>query len=120
MEPYVEFDYPDDEPEETATIVAAANTVTPNSGSPSFDSDQARFWRRYGAIKALTLLTGDGHGAKIAYRAEILSYLLKASTCKNQRELAGRLGVTPGRVSQIIKRVKRGIDQLSQGIDSPV
>ena len=88
------FDYPD-EPD-------GAQPTPPNS----IDEAHVALNRRQAAGVILGILT---HGATVkqaGQRAFVLSHALRLGTCRTQRELAARLHLTPGRVSQLLNTLK--------------
>jgi len=67
------------------------------------------FDRRQAVSAVLEILTHDATPKQAGQRAFILAHALKLGTCKTQRELAGQLGITPGRVSQLLNTVRRAL-----------
>jgi DNA-directed RNA polymerase specialized sigma24 family protein len=94
----VGFVYPADEPEpeppDAVDGAAAARTA---------------FDRRRAAAAIIEILIAGTTMKQAGQRAFVLAYVLKLCPCRTQKELAKRLGVTPGRVSQILNAVKRAI-----------
>jgi len=50
-------------------------------------------------------LTEDAPALLAGQRLHLLAYLCGASDCQTQRQLAAKLNVTPGRISQILARL---------------
>ena len=88
------FDYPD-EPDE-------AQPTQPNS----IDEAHVALDRRQAAAVILEILTRGATVKQAGQRAFILSHALRLGTCRTQRELAARLRLTPGRVSQLLNTLK--------------
>jgi hypothetical protein len=61
------------------------------------------FDRRHATAALLELLTTNATPREAGQRAFLLAHRLKLSGCKTKRELADRMGLTEGRVSQITK-----------------
>ena len=60
-----------------------------------------------GARETLTLITNDADGTQAGTKAHLLAFILGCSPCATQKDLALRLGLTPGRVSQMLRVLKR-------------
>lgn len=70
-------------------------------------------FNRRAIICAILRIVTDGATTKSAgQRAFILAHLLKAGRCSRKMDLAKQLGVSPGRVSQVLKAVSKSIAAL--------
>jgi hypothetical protein len=57
------------------------------------------------ALEAIT--GGDGDAREIGIRASMLALMAGCSPCRTQRDLASRLCLSPGRVSQMRRSLNR-------------
>ena len=96
----VEFLYPD----EPATAEPTAEDDT---------AERTAFDRRQAAAAILEILTTGATVRQAGQRAFVLAYSLKLSPCRTQKELAGQLRISPGRVSQILNDVKGPLTPLA-------
>ena len=60
-----------------------------------------------GAREVLTLITNGADGTQAGTKAHLLAFILGCSPCATQKDLALRLGLTPGRVCQMLRVLKR-------------
>ena len=60
-----------------------------------------------GAVEALELITAEGGDRAAGRKALLLAYLIAPKTIGTQGDLARRLGVSEGRVSQMLKPLRR-------------
>ena len=60
-----------------------------------------------GARETLELITADGGDQAAGRKALLLAYLIAPKTIGTQGDLARRLGVSEGRVSQMLKPLRR-------------
>jgi hypothetical protein len=87
--------------------VAVSEFRFPVDGEP--DQQLGALAAQRSRLEIITRLIGllaAGDAKKAGRRVHALAFILHASDCRNQRDLAKRLGVTPGRVSQILNEVK--------------
>jgi hypothetical protein len=84
-------------------VDAALNPQSEEPETDSVDQESTLFRSREIACQLLQILTEGNVSPKlIGKRALALQYAFNASTHRNQRELAERMGVTPARASQIL------------------
>ena len=63
---------------------------------------------RLAAVReVLTLITNGADGTQAGTKAHLLAFILGCSPCATQKDLALRLGLTPGRVCQMLRVLKR-------------
>jgi DNA-binding MarR family transcriptional regulator len=63
--------------------------------------------------ETLQLITADADAKQAGTKAHLLAFMLGCSPCKMQKELAAKLGITPGRVCQILRVLNRGYGKRS-------
>lgn len=63
--------------------------------------------------ETLQTITADADAKQAGTKAHLLAFILGASPCKTQKELAGKLGVTPGRVCQMVRVLNRSYGKRS-------
>lgn len=68
--------------------------------------------RAAGAAEVLRFLARGGTDKEVGRRALLLAFLLCPDAIATQRELAGRIGVTEARVSQMLRVFKRAYPGL--------
>jgi len=59
--------------------------------------------------ETLALLTKDGSDREVGRRTLLVAWLLDKSRVGSQKALAKRMGVSEGRVSQMLATLRRGI-----------
>lgn len=79
------------------------------------DPDALRLARQETVIRLLDWLTRGHETERIGRRTVYLAFILHPN--ETQRELAGRLGLTPGRVSQELNDIREDISNLHAGLD---
>jgi DNA-binding MarR family transcriptional regulator len=60
-----------------------------------------------GAREVLELITAEGGDQAAGTKAHLLAFILGCSPCATQKDLAAKLGLTPGRVCQMLRVLKR-------------
>jgi hypothetical protein len=60
-----------------------------------------------GAREVLRKLTRDADAGQAGRRAHLAAWAMGVSPCQSQAALAARLGVSPARVCQLVRRFKR-------------
>ena len=65
-------------------------------------------------LEFLRQLTGDSTALLAGQRLHLLAYLAGVSDCRTQRELADRLNVSPGRVTQILQALPSELQGMAQ------
>jgi len=72
--------------------------------------------RLAGARETLQTITRGADAKQAGTKAHLLAFIVGCSECETQRQLAARLGVTPGRACQMLavlrRYVKRGAPTL--------
>jgi DNA-binding MarR family transcriptional regulator len=63
--------------------------------------------------EALQLITADADARQAGTKAHLVAFILACSPCKTQKDLAARLGVTPGRVCQMLRVLNRSYGKRS-------
>jgi len=71
------------------------------------DTEQRAFEYRRVLSVVIELITRKATPKRCGQRAFAVAHALRLGTCRTQRDLAKKLRVTPGRVSQILNEVKR-------------
>ena len=99
----VEFDY--------AAVDGEAEADAPDSVTDA----KLAFDRRQAAAAILEILVADATPLLAGQRAFLLAHKLKLSGCKTSRQLAARMGITEGRVSQIAKAFNAHLDPANIG-----
>jgi hypothetical protein len=86
----------------------------PDAAQPdSIDEAHVALDRRQAAAAILEILTRGATVKQAGQRAFILSHALRLGTCRTQRELAARLRLTPGRVSQLLNTLQSILTPLT-------
>jgi hypothetical protein len=104
---YREFGYDD------GRVVPAIEFVYPEASGELSEDDAVRL-RRESIIRLLGFLCHRGTPRKIGVRVLLLAHLLGTGDCRTQRELAARLRISPGRVSQALKALRREFKRLAR------
>ena len=65
-------------------------------------------------VEFLRQLTADAPALLAGQRLHLLAYLCGASDCATQRQLATRLNVSPGRVTQILQALPSELQALAR------
>jgi DNA-binding MarR family transcriptional regulator len=69
---------------------------------------------RFDAVReVLRTIIADADAKQAGTKAHLLAFILGASPCKTQKELAAKLGITPGRVCQMLRVLNRAYRTLS-------
>lgn len=82
-------------------------------GEPEQSQDDVARARRETLFRLLHCLTTGAGTKRIGQRALVLAFLAGATPFKTQKELAAKLGVSAGRVSQILNSAKRNFAKLA-------
>ncbi len=90
------------------------NVVWPSDPDDELHEADAARLRQETLCRLLQCLTTKANARQAGQRALLLSYLLHIGDCRTQRQLAKRLGVTPGRVSQGLNSLRREFARLSR------
>jgi len=70
--------------------------------------------RREVIARTMAFLTDRGSVKFVGQQAIVTAFIIKATPAiKTQKQLAEKLGVSAGRVSQILKSAKRGLTKLA-------
>ena len=75
--------------------------------------DEARS-RQETARRLLMLLTTNADSYRAGQRAILLAYLCGVSDCQTQAELAERMSLSPGRISQALNILRREFAMLAR------
>jgi DNA-binding MarR family transcriptional regulator len=59
------------------------------------------------AREVLVIVTKDANARQAGTKVHLLAFAMGCSPCKTQKELARRLGVTPGRACQMLRVLNR-------------
>lgn len=78
--------------------------------SPDTSTDRRTFEARRTIAAVIDLLTRNATPLRCGQRAFVLAHALRLGTFRTQCDLAKKLRLTPGRVSQILNQVKRDLD----------
>ena len=77
-------------------------------GLPAPDPHNDRTQIRIEALRNLLgFLTTGADAAACGQRVHLIAFMFKLGECRTQRELAIRLGLTPGRISQALNNLRR-------------
>ena len=76
--------------------------------------EEAARMRQETTLRLLQFLTTKATAKQAGQRLHMLAFLLHASDCRTQRDLARRLRLTPGRVSQALNSAKREFAMLAR------
>ena len=63
--------------------------------------------------EVLQLITADADAKRAGTKAHLLAFILGASQRRTQKELAAKLGLTPGGVCQMLRVLNRSIGKRS-------
>jgi hypothetical protein len=77
-------------------------------------ADEVKRIRLETIVQLLRMLDRGRDATIVGRRLIFLAFLVKASQCKTQRELARRLNISPSRVSQKLNAVKREFALLAE------
>lgn len=77
------------------------------------------FNRRAAVGVLLEILTHDADALEAGRRAFILAHELRFGVHRRKQDLARHLGITPGRLSQLLKRLNATITALNKGLGEP-
>lgn len=84
------------------------DNAEPAADSDSVAESQALQSRRQAAGVILAIIHAHNSSPRSAgIRSYVLAHALRMGTCRTQRDLARKLGVSPGRISQILKLIVR-------------
>lgn len=83
-------------------------------GLPAANPHDDRAQIRIEALRNLLgFLTSGADATACGQRVHLIAYMIKQSECRTQRELAKRLGLTPGRISQALNEVRRELSMIA-------
>ena len=88
--------------------------MNPDTEPDSVEELERSLERRRAIVGLLELLSAGGDARRVGARCLCLAHLLRARRDANQRQLAERLGLTEGRVSQLLKVLRREIGGLAR------
>ena len=75
--------------------------------------DAARELRQETILAFLGWISAKGNARRIGARVALLAYLAGRSSCRTQRQLSKKLGLSTGRVSQILNIARRDLATLA-------
>lgn len=75
------------------------------------ESEQVRLWAD-GALAMLAMINAGSSVERAGRRARLIAFFLGRSVCKTQKELAGKLGITPAATSQQLNQLHTEFAQM--------